>query len=307
MINLSYVILGVLLDFILGDPYSFPHPVKLMGNLINLEDRLLRKSGNLRIKGFFVAVGNISLVFFLVSGLLSLLKPYKVIYALVYIYLIYTSVAAKSLDFEATKVKNALLSSLENARYQLSFIVGRETKNLSEKEIMNATIETVAENTSDGVIAPLFFGLILGPAGALTYKMVNTMDSMLGYKNEKYIDFGRYPAIIDDIFNFIPARITGFLFCIIGLFFGKNAFNIMFRDRKKHSSPNAGYPESAIAGILGIQLGGDNMYNGKLVHKPTLGDNLKLVEPSDIDITIKIMYCCEILFLIISSGIYKLI
>jgi len=298
------ILLAVILDFILGDPYNFPHPIKLMGNIIAFEDRWLRKgtSRELRIKGLFIAVFNISLTFSLISLLLKTLRPYKYAYSLVYIYLVYTSLAAKSLDFEASKVKTALEKSLEAARYQLSFIVGRETKNLEEDEIIRATVETVAENTSDGVIAPLFYSLILGPAGGMTYKMVNTMDSMLGYKNDKYMDFGRYPALIDDVFNYLPARITGLIMCFVGLFFSKNAFKIMARDRYKHKSPNAGFPEAAIAGILGIQLGGDNYYNGRLVKKPSLGDSKKPVEAKDIKSTINIMYLTEIIFLGLGLG-----
>lgn len=309
MLNFKLIVVGIFLDFILGDPYSFPHPVKLMGNLIAFEDKLLRKDGskNLRLRGFLMAIFNILIVFTSVSLLLFLLKPYKIVYSLVYIYLVYTTIAAKSLDFEASKVRDALKIGLDRARYQLSFIVGRETKNLSEEEIIRATIETVAENTSDGVIAPLFFNMILGPGGAMTYKIVNTMDSMVGYKNEKYIDFGRYPAIIDDIFNYIPARITGVLMCIVGLFFGEDAFKIMIRDRKNHASPNAGYPESAVAGILGIKLGGNSYYSGKLVEKPTMGDKKKEIEINDIEETIRIMYCTEIIFLFICLLVYECI
>lgn len=298
------IVVAVILDFILGDPYNFPHPIKLMGNIIGFEDRWLRKgtSRELRIKGLFIAVFNILLTFSLISLLLKILRPYKYAYSLVYIYLVYSSLAAKSLDFEASKVKTALEKSLEAARYQLSFIVGRETKNLKEDEIIRATVETVAENTSDGVIAPLFYNLILGPAGGMAYKMVNTMDSMLGYKNEKYIDFGRYPALIDDVFNYLPARITGLIMCFVGLLFSKNAFKIMARDKYKHKSPNAGFPEAAVAGILGVQLGGDGYYDGRLVKKPSLGDGRKSIEVKDIKATIKIMYLTEIIFLGLGLG-----
>lgn len=303
MPRLKLIGLAVILDFILGDPYSFPHPVKLMGNLINLEDRILRRPGrsprSLRARGLGLVVFNYLVTFFSIYLVLGLIRPYNILYEIVYVYLVYTSLAAKSLAFEARKVRQALAQGLEEARYQLSFIVGRETKNLERQEIIKATIETVAENTSDGVIAPLFFTFILGPAGGLAYKMINTMDSMLGYKNEKYLDFGRYPALIDDIFNYIPARITGFLMCLVGLLRGRNGLPIMLRDRRKHKSPNAGYPEAAVAGILGIELGGNNFYNGILVEKPSLGDPIKPVAEEDIEATISIMYRTELLFLVL--------
>lgn len=303
MPRLKLIGLAVILDFILGDPYSFPHPVKLMGNLINLEDRILRRPGrsprSLRARGLGLVVFNYLVTFFSIYLLLGLIRPYNILYEIVYVYLVYTSLAAKSLAFEARKVMQALAQGLEEARYQLSFIVGRETKNLERQEIIKATIETVAENTSDGVIAPLFFTFILGPAGGLAYKMINTMDSMLGYKNEKYLDFGRYPALIDDVFNYIPARITGFLMCLVGLLRGRNGLPIMLRDRRKHKSPNAGYPEAAVAGILGIELGGNNFYNGILVEKPSLGDPIKPVAEEDIEATISIMYRTELLFLVL--------
>lgn len=309
MLKFRLIILAIALDFILGDPYKFPHPIKLMGNLINLEDKKLRQGNEktLRRRGFLLAIFNIVLTFFLVSLILNLVAPWKSLYKLVYVYLVYTSIAARSLDFEASKVKDALKAGLDQARHQLSFIVGRETKNLEEDEIIKATIETVAENTSDGVIAPLFFTFLLGPAGGLSYKMVNTMDSMLGYKNEKYMDFGRYPALIDDLFNYLPARFTGFLMCLVGLMRGKNAFPVMLRDKYNHKSPNAGFPESAVAGILGIQLGGNNFYNGKLVEKPTIGDRLVGVNKEHITDTINIMYGTETLTILIYYIILKLL
>src|SRR5699024_5785730 len=161
----------------------------------------------------------------------------------------------------------------------LSYIVGRETRDLSEEEIIKATIETVSENTSDGVIAPLIYIVLLGAPGGLAYKMVNTMDSMLGYMNDKYVDLGFFPAKIDDVFNYLPARLTGLLMCMgsICSFDVKNGLRIMIRDRKNHKSPNAIYPEGAIAGLLNIQLGGSNTYHGKIVEKPTIGDDIRKV------------------------------
>ncbi|MBZ2175525.1 adenosylcobinamide-phosphate synthase CbiB [Schnuerera sp. xch1] len=304
---LMNIIAAVLLDFILGDPYSFPHPVKLMGRIISLEDKLARKIDKsklgLKIAGLIIVIMNICFGFFISYFLLKFIKQYKVIYNIINIYLIYTCIAARSLHYEAMKVYQALDIGIKEARTRLSYIVGRETKNLSEEKVMMATVETVAENTSDGVIVPLFFIMLFGVPGGLAYKFINTMDSMLGYMNEKYIDIGYFPAKTDDLFNYIPARITGLLMSIgsIGRFDIKNGFRIMIRDRKNHKSPNAVYPEAAVAGLLGIQLGGNNYYHGKLVEKPTIGDKLENINKNHIKNTIEIMYRSQVLILIIYS------
>ena len=299
------LILAVLLDFLIGDPYSFPHPVKLMGNMISLEDKLVRKlfksRMGLKIGGFIIVVFNIFISFSIPFVLLKWLKQYDVAYHIVNTYLIYTCIAARCLHKEAMNVYHAFSNGIEDAREKLSYIVGRDTKQLNEEEIVSADIETVAENTSDGVIAPLFFIMLLGAPGGVMYKMVNTMDSMLGYKNDKYIDLGFFPAINDDAFNYIPARLTGFLMCISSIFKYdvKRGFKIMIRDRKNHKSPNSAYPEGAVAGLLNIQLGGSSYYFGKLVEKPTIGDKNRLVDRGDIKRTIDIMYRTEILFITI--------
>lgn len=299
------ILMASIIDFIIGDPYNFPHPVKLMGRIISMEDRFAHKitdnKKGLKLLGLMIVLLNISLAFFIPYFLLKAIKDIRILYTVINIYLIYTCIAARCLDFEAIKVLQALDISLEEGRKRVSYIVGRDTTKLNAEEIIKATVETVAENTSDGVIAPLIYIILLGAPGGLAYKMINTMDSMLGYMNEKYIDLGYFPAKIDDIFNYIPARITGILMCISSLFGfrTKNGFKIMIRDRKNHKSPNAGYPESAVAGLLGVQLGGDNVYHGKLVHKPTIGNKLKEIDKKDIKDTIKIMYRSEILLLMI--------
>lgn len=299
------IIFAVLLDFLIGDPYSFPHPVKLMGNMISLEDKLIRKTfktrRGLKIGGFIIVILNLFIYFSIPFILLKWLRQYNVAYHIVNTYLIYTCIAARCLHVEAMKVYHALSNGIEDAREKLSYIVGRDTTKLKEREIVSADVETVAENTSDGVIAPLFYILLLGAPGGMMYKMVNTMDSMLGYKNEKYIDLGFFPAIVDDIFNYIPARITGVLMCISSVFKYdvKNGFKIMIRDRKNHKSPNSAYPEGAVAGLLNIQLGGSSYYFGKLVEKPNIGDENRHIEREDIKRTIDIMYRTEILFIVI--------
>lgn len=298
------ILLGCILDLIFGDPYWFPHPVKFMGKLIAFEEKISRRlfRGNgLYFAGFLIVLINISLAYFIPFYILKALRFNKYIYHTVNIFFIYTLVAARSLRDEAFKVFKALNISLDEARYRLSFIVGRDTKNLEEKEIIRATVETVAENTSDGVIAPIFF-LLLGTPLGFVYKMVNTMDSMLGYMKEEYRYIGFFPAKTDDIFNFIPARITGFLMILSGIFNYdiKYALKIMIRDRKNHKSPNCAYPEGAAAGLLKVRLGGDNYYFGELVKKPTIGDAVRELEKEDILKTIKIMFRTEFLFLIIS-------
>lgn len=298
------ILLGVLMDLLIGDPYNFPHPVKLMGKIISLEENLARKifksDKGLKLAGLIIVVINILLAFIIPLLLLKWLQKYKIVYRITYIYLIYTTIAARCLHHEAIMVSKALDKGLDEGRKRLSYIVGRDTSQLSEEKIIIATIETVAENTSDGVIAPLFYIAILGVPGGLAYKFINTMDSMLGYMNEDYFNLGYFPAKADDLFNLIPARITGLLMNIgsIAKFDVRNGFKIMKRDNKNHKSPNSGYPESAVSGLLGIQLGGGNYYHGEYVDKPYIGDEINSVNRKHINKTIEIMYRTEIAFLI---------
>ena len=304
------ILLGVILDFLLGDPYSIPHPIKLMGKIISFEEKVFRKifktNSGLIASGFFMVFINIALGIFPIYFLLK--NTTGIINFLIHVITYYYCISARMLHYESMEVKKALEISLEAGRERLKYIVGRDTKTLSEKEIIRATVETVAENTSDGVIAPLFYILLFGPMGGLTYKFINTMDSMVAYKNEKYFYLGKVPAIVDDIANYIPARITAFLMCLTELSPKniQNAMNIVIRDGRKHTSPNAGYPEGAVAAILGIQLGGGQYYNGIYVEKPILGDKNREINIEDILKTTKIMYKTEILFLIFSSIIYWL-
>jgi adenosylcobinamide-phosphate synthase len=299
------LIIAVAIDFLVGDPHSFPHPVKLMGKVIAAQDKLARKicntSKQLFYGGLLIVVINIILAFAIPYIVLKALKPYTILYHVVNVYLLYTCIAARCLHTEAMKIYKAFTKGLEEARYKLSFIVGRETKNLKENEVIRATVETVAENTSDGVIAPLFFGLIGGAPLAMVYKMVNTMDSMLGYTSEKYKHIGFFPAKTDDVFNFMPARLTGLLmnFSSILRFNFVQGVKVMIRDRKNHKSPNCAYPEGAVAGLLGVQLGGDNVYFGEIARKPKIGDRIRELTKEDIKKTIEIMYRAEIAFIII--------
>ena len=299
------LIIAVILDFIIGDPYSFPHPVKLMGRIISLEEKLARRvsksNEGLKIMGLLIVCINIFLGFSVPYILLSLVSTNKIFYSTINIYLIYTCIAARSLHYEATMVYKALNQGIGEGRKRLSYIVGRDTSSLNEEEIIKATVETVAENTSDGVIGPLFYIALLGAPGGLAYKFINTMDSMLGYMNDKYKDLGYFPAKVDDLFNLIPARLTAVLMNIssIGRFDYINGVKILRRDRGNHKSPNSGYPESATAGLLGIQLGGGNYYHGLYVDKPYIGDRINEVNKGHIKGSVEIMYRSEIAFLIL--------
>lgn len=299
------LIIAAFVDLIIGDPYNFPHPVKLMGKLISCEEGIVRSLSKNRRHflwgGLLIVLLNIFLAFAIPYIILLVLKPYPLLYAIINIYLLYTCIAARCLHYEGMKIYRAIDKGIEEARYRLSFIVGRDTNKLNESEIVRATVETVAENTSDGVIAPILFAIIGGAPLAMAYKMVNTMDSMLGYMNEKYRDIGYFPAKTDDLFNYIPARITGILMNIASIlrFNVIDGFVIMVRDRKNHKSPNCAYPEGAVAGLLGIQLGGDNYYFGEIVKKPRIGDKTRELDKKDIKRAIEIMYRSEGLLLIV--------
>ncbi len=317
--NIIDILAALVIDWIIGDPYWFPHPVIYIGKLIRfLENRgrkLCKTKKALKLYGGFIVVAVSAVSFLIPFMILSLLKPYKLIYHVVNIFILWTTIAARCLHKEGKKVYDSLeKEDIEDARVKLSYIVGRETSNLSEKEIIRADVETIAENTCDGVIAPLFYAMIGGTtfasAFAMMYKSINTMDSMLGYMNEKYIDIGFFPANTDDVFNYIPARLTGILMCLSSFIVKGsmiNSFNIMIRDRKNHKSPNCAYPEAATAGALNVQLGGNNTYFGQVVEKPTLGDRKVELNSYHIVGAIKLMYSSEVIFVILYSLIYMVV
>ena len=231
------------------------------------------------------------------------------------IYLMYTVFSINSLAREGNRVYNILKEgNIEKARKDLSYLVSRDTETMDEKMIIRSTMETISENTVDGIVAPMFYMFLGGLPLAMTYKAINTLDSMVGYKNEKYMDFGKFSAKLDDVANFIPARITGILIVIASMILGydyKNSLKIFIRDRKNHSSPNSGHAEAGVAGALGVQFGGRVSYFGKEVDKPVIGDKIKDFELEDIKKNIKIMYAASFLslvvFSVISVGIYFLI
>jgi len=301
------ILLAVILDFILGDPRWLPHPIIYIGKLISFLENKARKlaesDSKLRLSGAVIVIITGFISFIIPFCLLEIVKPFAVVYHIFNILIIWTTLAAKSLNIAAMKVYTSLENNdIEDARIKLSYIVGRDTKELSKEEIIRADVETVAENTSDGVIAPLIFAMIGGAPLAMLYKAVNTMDSMLGYKNKRYYYIGFFPAKIDDLFNLIPARITGVLIALISPLVKGNileSFKIMIRDRKNHKSPNCAYPEAAAAGAMKVQLGGTNSYFGELVYKPTLGDGKQDLDKRHIKEVIRLMYGAEILLVIV--------
>ena len=313
--NLLSIYTGYALDLIIGDPYSFPHPVRYIGKLISIVEKQIRKitssDKGLKIAGFFLWFIVVGATFGITTLVLQLFKFNKVAYFIVNTILIYTTLATKCLKDESVKIYKVLKTGdLEKSRIQLSYIVGRDTKNLNEKEIVRATVETVAENTVDGIIAPLFYGFIGGAPLAMAYKAVNTLDSTVGYKNDKYYYLGFASAKIDDIANYIPARLGVILLSLGSLFVGfnfKDALKIGIRDRKNHKSPNCAFSEGAVAGALGIQLGGTNVYFGKEVYKPTIGDKTREIDIEDIVRTNKIMYSSSIISIIIFTVAYYLV
>lgn len=275
------LVIGFILDTLVGDPHKLPHPIRVFGAAISFAEKRFNKNTRKKLKGFIVASFLISLTWIVFFILFKLLETKHELYIVVASIGVFYGIANRSLIQEAYKVeRNLHKGKIEDARLQLSYIVGRETKTLNPQQIRAAILETLAENLSDGIIAPLFYYAIVGVPLLFTYKMVNTLDSMIGYKNKKYKDFGWFAAKTDDLFNFIPARITAFLMVLITL--SKKGFINIFKYGNKHSSPNAGYPEAALSGIFNIQLGGPNMYHGKMVDKPFIGSNNRELKHLDI-------------------------
>lgn len=303
------LLLGFFLDLLLGDPYFAPHPVKFMGHLILFLEKSLRKIFPKTKQGEFFGGCVLLILVVGISVSLTILLLFvcesvsPVLGFSLQVLLSYQLLATKSLEVESKKVYIALQEKdIKKARFAVSMIVGRDTAHLNETAITKATVETVAENVSDGIVAPLIFMAMGGVPLGIFYKAVNTLDSMVGYQNEKYLYFGRCSAKVDDLLNFLPSRCAGLLLCLSAFFLGedvRNACAIFKRDRKNHKSPNSAQTESACAGALGIQLGGGNFYFGKLVEKPTIGDNTRQITPQDILKSHKLMYGTAFLSLLI--------
>lgn len=320
---LSFIWPAFAMDLMIGDPVNIPHPVSFMGKYIRFLEKILRKifkgKKALKFAGLLLNLISVLSVYFLFFYILKLAESFDLrLYVIINIIFLHTTLATKCLKDEALKIYDAIIArDLNDSRKKLSYIVGRDTTNLSFEEIIRATVETVAENTVDAIVAPLFYAFIGGLPLAMAYKCINTLDSMVGYKNEKYEDFGFFSAKIDDLFNFIPARMTLLFMSLASMFLGfdyKNALKIGIRDRKNHKSPNCAYPEGAVAGALNIRLGGTNVYFGKEVYKPTIGDVdensnyiLKKIEAKNIIDTNKIMYLTSFISIMFFTIIYTII
>ena len=308
------LVLGYLLDLMIGDPHNIWHPVCGIGKLIQATEKHLRKllkEGKVRER-----IAGMLLVIIVCS--ISTVIPWAILFIAgkisVYLKLVVMAImccqllATKSLKDESMKVHEKLeQKNLEGAREAVSMIVGRDTKQLTKEGVTKAAVETIAENTSDGIIAPLCYMAIGGPVLGFFYKAVNTMDSMVGYKNEKYVYFGWAAAKLDDVVNFIPARLSAFLM-IIGAFFlrlnGKNAWNMYVRDRFNHASPNSAQTESVMAGALEVQLAGDAYYFGKLYKKKTIGDAKRPIQVSDIIKANQLLYVTSFLAMLMVVSLY---
>lgn len=286
------------LDLIVGDPRWYPHPVVIMGKGIRCLERVIRtyfSRGHLKTGGVILWFVVILITYFVTWGILmAFFKVHWILGVVVTVILASQTLAVRSLFQESKVVVDHLnAGSIEDARKGLSMIVGRDTENLDEEGILRAVVETVSENLSDGVIAPMFYLLLGGVPLAMTYKAVNTLDSMIGYKSDRYRDIGHFSARMDDIFNWIPARMTGFIVVIASFLLGlngKNAWRIMRRDCSNHPSPNSGIPEAAMAGALGVELAGPMSYFGKMMEKPTIGDRIKSIDSRDIKTVWAIMF-----------------
>jgi len=293
------LLLGWILDLIIGDPAKLPHPIVWFGKAIAFFEHRLNKGKHRKQKGAFVAVLLIVLVFVITWLLLSVLPP--LIMVGVSALLVFYCLAGTTLIREVRQVFLAVDRSLEEGRKQVARIVGRDTSELSAQEVRTAALETLAENLSDGVIAPLFWFALLGVPGMLAYKMVNTLDSMIGYKTERYKDFGCWAAHIDDIANYIPARLTALLMAVAN--FSLFTLHFSLKYGRNHASPNSGYPEAALAGILNCRFGGPHYYFGQLFDKPYIGDNERELTTADMKKAVRINRTAEVLMVLLTAAV----
>ncbi|MEW5815592.1 MAG: adenosylcobinamide-phosphate synthase CbiB [Spirochaetota bacterium] len=296
------LLLALVLDSLIGDPQWMPHPVRLVGFFAQRFEKISRMIfRNLHVAGFFAWItvvlltASISILFLKICVLI-----HPVLGDIFSVVLLYYTVAVRDLVKHGTNVFKALdKGNLKEARQRLSLIVSRDTAGLDEQGIVRSAVESITENTVDGITSPLFFAALGGPVGAVLYRAVNTMDAMFGYKNERYREFGFISARADDILNFIPARITGVFMCFSAFIIGenfKNAFRILRRDHARHASPNGGYPESAAAGALGIRIGGPNRYFGTVIEKPFIGDEIESIQKLHIKRALKLCIATTLLF-----------
>ncbi len=310
MRHLCALVGGFALDALLGDPYDMPHIIRWIGSLISWTEGALRthlpasprweRAAGVLLLLVVTGVSCAGVV--LVLRVAELASPWLAL--VVETFVCYQMLAAKQLRIEAMRVYDTLREEgLETARTAVSMIVGRDTQVLDEAGVVRAAVETVAENTSDGVVAPLLFMAVGGAPAAVLYKAVNTMDSMVGYKNERYRYFGTAAAKLDDLLNWVPARLTGVLMCVAAGLVGLNArgaWRIFLRDRRKHPSPNSAHPEAACAGALGVQLAGPTSYFGVMHDKPTIGDATRAIEPEDIVRACRLLTVASLLALVLA-------
>lgn len=293
--NIAVMLAGFLLDLLLGDPEGWPHPVIWIGKYIAFMEKKLRaRGGNMRKSALVLTISTLALSMATIAAALFVLSLFGrgALFAGSCM-ISWWTLSCKCLAREGNGVAQALRISLERGRRQIARIVGRDTAGLSENEIIAAAVETIAENTTDGVIAPMLYLVLGGPVLAAGFKAASTLDSMVGYLDEKYRDIGWSSARLDDVLNYLPARLTGLLMCVSAFLLrldGKNALRIMKRDHANHLSPNCAWSEAAAAGALHVQLGGTHMYFGKPVEKPTIGDRDRPIRISDISGTNRLMY-----------------
>lgn len=296
------IIMAFSIDLILGDPHSLPHPIRAIGRAIEGGERMLRILPWQRPAGliltFLIVSGTYLAVYWVLSVSFSL---NFILYFILSIIILYYTISVKALGDEAGRVASALeAGNIEGARRNLSGIVGRDTHNLDEGQIVRACVETVAENTVDGIISPLFYAFLGGPALAMAYKAVNTLDSMVGYRDERYMRFGWASARLDDLANYVPARLSARLIPVSSYLCGerfKDSFYVAIRDGRKHPSPNSGIPEAAFAGALGVQLGGSSTYGGILSNKPLIGDPRGPIKVEVIKRSVRLAYTTALLAL----------
>ena len=303
---LTALLIGWFMDLAFGDPARLPHPVVLFGRMISFMEHRLNHGTHRRLKGAFMAVTLVLVVLFGTWALLALCGELSVLLTLVVqATLIFFCLAGTTLIREVRAVFHALDRSLDEGRQQVARIVGRDTSQLSAQEVRAAALETLAENLSDGVVAPLFWLIIGGVPGMMAYKMVNTMDSMVGYHTERYLEFGCFAARLDDVANYLPARLTAALM-LIGMW-RLDLFGFVRRFGRCHASPNSGYPESALAGILDCRFGGPHYYFGELFPKPYIGTNDRNLTTADMLVAVRTNRRAEVLMVLLCSAAFMLL
>lgn len=292
------LLVGVLMDCVLGDPMGLPHPVVGYGRLISFFEHRWNHGQNRKLKGMLMTVLLVAGVAAVVWGVLVMARTLSVwLEVVLSAVLVFYCLAGKTLIDEVQAVFRETDISLERGRKQVARIVGRNTSELTAQEVRIAALETLAENLSDGVVAPLFWYMVAGVPGMMAYKMVNTLDSMVGYKNERYRNFGCFAARLDDVANYIPARLTALLMVLVSGRWSLLAF--VKRYGRQHASPNSGYPESALAGILDCRFGGPHVYFGQVVDKPWIGENCRAVNTADMQVAVAVNRRVEAVLLLV--------